>query len=678
MASPLSGVTSDTIGVSYDVALGYDTGSTIKMVGYVLQPGTKWTEATDIQDEQHLVQISSNATDRFTRYPKISQGDWSGGERQAFFDDPKKYFSTDGSINATVPGQLQLLANRTTVTFTDSGGGGRTHAPIASEGSFVYVGHQNDATHNLMTGSGNDVTGTFTARVVGDGSRILDLLGDAVYNQTGVYAALTNGGGATNGILQINSTGGTVAQMTNDAVMGVAVPAMCSLNANLFYATAGNIRYVPFATPSGNVAGNAYFAIPATEGVCTSLFSTATQLIFTTENGGTAVGIGNQTVIWSADGVNTPTRLGIIPGRVRGGGQVNGIVYLVVFLGANFQPFGPNSAQPGGAVIYQVDGTVISVFDDLRSLDPAFQNGVQASAGAACSCVGDGRFMFVSVPGLPVRAYDMNTQGNPVFQYSPTPSAIGTTQVASRLGNILNLGGTAASPISVAFDSTLLTTVLSQVQVFSANNSGTITLSWMDFGAPGTVKSFRKVEVELAAAVPAGGSVTLGFSVDDQTGVTPITLATNSQGNLVGYFPYPTKAYRVQLQATLTSGSTVTLPTSPVVRSISVKATLGRSWKCTVACARNQRLRNQYSAGDDQQGLRAQDKLANITNAYQLRAGTVTMFIPSPTQPSGVEQVQASLEDYTWTAHAEPGPYNTEYGSLDMEGTVDLTLVESL
>jgi hypothetical protein len=204
--------------------------------------------------------------------------------------------------------------------------------------------------------------------------------------------------------------------------------------------------------------------------------------------------------------------------------------------------------------------------------------------------------------------------------------------------------------------------------------TGALTSSWIDFGAPTVVKGFRSVDIEMVKPVPAGGSVALKYQTDNQTGFpNTLTLATNAIGNLSGVFAN-VKGSRLQYQLTLTAGG----GTSPVVRSVSVKGTLGRTLKCTVSCARNQRLRNQYSAGDDQQGLRAQDKLANILNAYTTTAGVVTAFIPSPTQASGVEQIQATIEDYTWTANAEPGPYNTEYGSLDMEGTVDLTLVESL
>src|SRR5215472_9296703 len=79
-----TGVRPDAVGPTYDIALGYRDPATgvVNMVGYVIPPSGTFEEGTDIQDEEHLVQISSPLnTDRYGRFPRVSQGDWSGGER---------------------------------------------------------------------------------------------------------------------------------------------------------------------------------------------------------------------------------------------------------------------------------------------------------------------------------------------------------------------------------------------------------------------------------------------------------------------------------------------------------------------------------------------------------------------------------------------------------------------
>jgi hypothetical protein len=78
------GVLASQVGEEYDIAIGCDRGTGVTfMWGYLLHPGTEWSEAPDISDEQRIVQIASpNNTDRFTFYPKVTQDDWTGGEGQ--------------------------------------------------------------------------------------------------------------------------------------------------------------------------------------------------------------------------------------------------------------------------------------------------------------------------------------------------------------------------------------------------------------------------------------------------------------------------------------------------------------------------------------------------------------------------------------------------------------------
>ena len=115
----LTGVLPQQIGDTYDMALGYPDPATgiVDMVGYVLSNQGQFQESTNLQDEQHLVQIASpSSSDRFGRYPQVSQGDWSGGERQLIFVNANQYY-TSTQCETSKPGHLTILGACTKVTL---------------------------------------------------------------------------------------------------------------------------------------------------------------------------------------------------------------------------------------------------------------------------------------------------------------------------------------------------------------------------------------------------------------------------------------------------------------------------------------------------------------------------------------------------------------------------------
>lgn len=677
MASPLSGVATTDVGQGYDVAIGFDNGTTIKMIGYTLQPGTQWQESTDIQDEEHLVQISTNQTDRYSRYPKVSQGDWSGGERQTFFIDPTKYFSSNGGINVTVPGQLQSFAGRQSQVFTGGSGGA---APAATDGTSVWIIYNQAATCNLVIGSTLVAGGNFAKKLNGTFATANDVIaGSEFFNNS----ALVSSAGVLHGIWRVDNTGATISQYTND-LQGATLPSMAFFNDKVYYSSGGGtaLSFVPLATPAGAAAGTTAFT-PATGNNSSvgCLVSTATNLYFITSVPNTSFASSNST-IWSHDGTTT-TRLGIVPGTPIGGGSVNGIVYYIFSMPQDFTQQGFSNVF-GGYVVYQVDGTTLSIFDDFRAVDVSFQSKNQSAPSLPMgNVVGDGRYLFLSMPGFSVKAYDLLTPGNPVSQYGPFVADTGA--IPSTFSNLSVLAGstsTLASVVQVQMDGQ---GVLNVSQTGGGSMLGVITMSYMDFGAPDDVKLMQKVFIDLVAPLADTFTnyqpVQAGYRIDNQTAFTPLTIQVNAAtGNLFAYFPANTKAARIQLQITLQqSNAGATSGLSPVVRSVSMKATLGRSWTFTLAADRNQRLRNQgTSAGEDTQGSNAQAKLANVLNAYRQSGGDVVMFVPSPTQANGVEQVNAVIQDYKYGSNTQIGPYNTEYGNFDMEGTLQLTVTETL
>lgn len=105
------------VGQLYHV--GFDNGTVF--YGYLLYPDASqsggWHEKTDIAAKDAQIQYASpNIIDRdFVFWPRVTQGDWSGGGNQITFITPNQYWDSD--LDTRVPGYLTLRSRmqRTTV-----------------------------------------------------------------------------------------------------------------------------------------------------------------------------------------------------------------------------------------------------------------------------------------------------------------------------------------------------------------------------------------------------------------------------------------------------------------------------------------------------------------------------------------------------------------------------------
>jgi hypothetical protein len=207
-----------------------------------------------------------------------------------------------------------------------------------------------------------------------------------------------------------------------------------------------------------------------------------------------------------------------------------------------------------------------------------------------------------------------------------------------------------------------------------------VVTSFYDFQTPTIAKNFRGFEIDLFAPMPQGASITVSFGLDTSTTFTPMTVQQTSATVLNCIFPTNTRANRVRYQIVLNANGT---GQAPVITSWSTKASLGRVWRTTLSCMRNQVLRN---GQQDDQKAQPQDLIANIYKAYQ-NAGKAIMYVPSPsvqppvtvpgqpTQAGYAEQVRVSLEDYTWGSMV-PGARSDEQMPFLQEGTVEITATE--
>src|SRR5665213_3084871 len=619
----LIGIQPAQVGGEYDLAIGFDPGTgDTTMLGYVIETGTEWAEAPNIQDEQRIVQIASpNNSDRLTYYPKVTQDDWSGGEGQEYFTDPTKYYQSY-KVDPTKPGHLVLTPGTTSPPAVSLS----TRGPAASDGFTVLIGALLSSPNSLQDMLGNP----FQLDPAGTPEPLFMVLGPS-----GVWIATATG------------TRGGIYRITSNLPYGPAPPA---------------------SQPTPVLTGS------TREQDIKFLCNTATGLLYATQEDN-AGSFAVNAYIYTFDGT-TSVRVFDFRGWVRAGYEMGGVTYLLL----EYQQF------PGGGALFNtypqftlmsyVNGQFTTLFDQRYASADFHAAGFYFSSSLACSLTGDGRFLYIAWPGFypivfdTVRSAFIRWGGAPAVQ----PSIGGTSgevyahrlfPTTQGLVDVVLWGTTAPYTLAITVDNAL-------------PDTGYVVSSWIDFGAPGIVKAFRCVEVEMQQPIPASGSVQVSYRTDQSQ---PFTLLTNQlvlpNGNLMIFLPLVTKAYRIQLRLTLNAAAGV----SPVVRSISLTGNAARVWQIKLSCRRGQQKRNN---NDDDHGT-STDLLANILGAYQ-QGGYVTMFIPDPTNPLGtgtgtpyVSQTTAKIEDYNWHTAVSPGNRQDVDGNgYASEGVVDVVLAEQL
>lgn len=679
-AATLTGIVNTSVGTQYDYACGWDNGSgIINMVGYVLQEHQDFTETTDIQDNDRLIQIASpNSTDRFTFYPKVTQSDWSGGERQVIFVNANRFY-TSQKLETSIPGHLFIYGLYQDLGAKPAGVGavvvhphnvawnGQAGAP--QEENAAHIACDNSATSNSIrvdTGDTPPTAPNLTAETIGPASPNHSTVQELFHAPDYVYASLQ--GGSTPGIYRYNGVSsdhhGTDQVMPGGLQGGANIgPMMTYFADSLYYVLKGSspnkINQLTFANSiSGGGAGAGVTALTTynQEATIYSLGETPTGLFYHTMgflwDGAYSIA---SFYIW--DGAAAKGTLqGRNPVVIVDIKEVGGVTFFLCIAGyATEQPF----------LMALANGT-LSVFDDYRVLPADFQ--AAGGANAIGNLDGDGTFLYFSYPGLNVKRYDLRSYPTVIVSDIGNPQQNDTTSA----GHTVATSGGRLLEVSTATPKFSHVLPVSNTGTVVAGDSGYVITSYFDLGAPTTAKVFRSLEMELNASLGGGASIAVYYQLDNQTGFpNTLNVAALSNNNLIGYFPANTKASKIQFKIVLTASST---GTSPDIRSYSLNARLGRVWKLPTQIRRNLIL---HDGSLDAQSGRAQDKLANLLNAYKIAAGNVVLFIPSPTSSTGVEQVNAVLEDYEYKT-PKPGPNFSEQGALDMEADITMTFVERI
>ena len=691
-------------GPVYDYMLGFqdpNNDGLVTMVGYVQTKGAQFQISTDLQDEQHLVQIASpNQSDRYSRYPRISFGDWTHGNGQLIATDTQKYYIMQG-LDPRTPGQLTLW-NYPVGPFSFSDGSHYKKFPAASDGksiAYALLGANNLTITTLMQPTPNysydiaslqEVTDIYALPLSVAGGQFLV----AIPSQ-GIY--MVTGGAASP----------TTVLITTDNVPPTAMQTMAYFQGNIYYivgnplAPGNAINKMPEAGPFGGAGTLAHTSL-TWENPISVLASTSSGLMFACSQVDTTLPCGTA-ILYTFDG-STATRIADFNGYVKYIHEFNGTTYILVEPDQGLVSPSGNSLTPEighNFELYTFSNSVLTLALDLRQAYADFQiNDAQATI-AYPSMDDDGRYLYIAYPGMVdargapyILCFDPQNnafffRGVPDAPYNGTWPTSNPLFTAARVvyvgGSGVNSGGTAGAYLFVE-DSTAVNRILqfSDSYALGIPHNGSVTTSFVDGGVPTLIKSFDGLEIDMLSD-PPGTSVSAEYRMDNDDTFTPAPIITTGNDQFIAVNAPNSLGYRIEWKLTLSSGRSGGVLHVPILSTMAVKLNLGRVWTLTASCRHNQQVRSGVGFMNDPQGLDGVTLLRNIIQAYQL-SGYVTLWVPDAasdlTDSTGnllyVSIVQCYIEDIqvSVAAGVSPAFANQDDGSRDMSYDCQLTLVE--
>jgi hypothetical protein len=589
--------------------VGLSNGTTA--YGYIFQPGPGLKEETNVADKEKLIQYASpNLIDRdLAFYPRVTQGDFSGGGLQTVFLDPTKYFDSD--LEVRTPGFLTLRPAWKRVQLT------------GTTGTYQCVAWNNDVWTCLGTATIYNSAGTgFAAGIT---AKFVDTDGSALYVGDGAgtiqsfngstFTTVFTSAGNFSGMWVINSG-------TSGRFLYVAAPVAAGGVETLSKFDMSAPSSTPVSVPLGSMT-------EAIVDICG--YQTGIAILTKDVAGG-----GNST-LWYHDGANL-TRIVHVSQYVPSGiCNCLGNLYVTAQSQGNYE----------APLLLQVQAGTVGVV--ARFSSPV---ATVTSAGIGAPVVA-GQYVYFALT-------------NPQISYVTTTSYIGVydtvSGAASHLPNLdandapqttqprqlAAIGRAAVFPMSTGGNATLQYQTnqnrLPAGSTFQA--SGTHVFSRLDFGTPDIPKRFRRVSV-VHAPLQAGESVQVTAYVDgDQfhVGQTPSIVGTpnttvgstttvlNMGADTVGRTMYPV----------ITIGGNGT--TTPDVIRVAVEIGGTWTWTLELDCTSKRRLLN--GTNEDPQGANGKDLYFLIRNAYE-NGTTLTFYLASGLSYSAtIESITASCPSY--------------------------------
>lgn len=610
------------VGTQYH--LGLSNG--VQSYGYLLQnqggTGPVFKESTNITDKQALVQYSSTQLiDRdIAFFPRVTQGDFSGGSLQTVFIEPTQYYDSDLEIRT--PGYLTLRPGWSRVQLV-TGLGSPTPQSVSWKNA-VWTCFGNGTT--VYGSNGATLSPGLTAKFLATDGYAL-FVGDGVtaVNFSFDGSVWTNLANATGAIQQMwiiaQGTNGRFLYYTNILNSNSPDIAHSLFKLDLNVATPAP----PIAVPTGGMKVNIVDICEYQNGIAILA------------NDGQVLGDSS---VWYHDGQNMTRIVGL--SEYQGSGICNTLGNLYV----TAQSIG----QFEGPVLLKIQS---GSFDIVARWSSPLATQTTADIG---SPVSSGQYVYYTLTA---------PQINNVTPRSYVAVTDTITNASSHLGNLDSIDsplvqgprqiacvGRAVTFPMINAGTGFLQFQTNQSTIAGGNlysASGTLVGSKFDFQTPGISKRFRNIEVIHNNPLAVGQSVTLQMFVDQDpvqytSGLTPTATVTNSTvgstltrvvagADTVGRTLYPV------IKLAGNGGN------SPSVNRLSVEVGGSWVWELYLDCTSTRRLLQQQS--EDLQGVTGKDLYYMLRNAYENGTHLTLLLAEGVSYVVTIESLQADAPNYS-------------------------------
>lgn len=595
-----SSFSASQVGTVYNIGLSDGTNS----YGYIFQNQGQQTvgikESSNVADKEKLIQFSSpNLIDRdLVFYPRVTQGDFSGGGLQTVFLDPTKYFDSDLEIRT--PGFLNLRpAWKRTQLATGLGAVTPQSVPWKND---IYTTFQGSVVYNSAGTS--TATGNTALYLATDGWNLYAGDGNASIRYTNdgsTWSDLSTASGAYTQMWSVlQGTAGRFFYMAR-VIAGSGATVFHNLYKLDTGATLPNNS--PVLVPTGNVPLTIVDVVPYQSGI--AVLTKDPQ--------------GSGSDVWFHDGSNMTRIVRLEQYAVVGMVNCLGSLYVTA------TSFGQSEAP----VLIRIDAGSFQIV--ARPASPQ----VTTSAASVGAPAASGQYVYFTLVSPQINQITTTSYIGVYDTVSAAFSHIGSldsldSPLASSVRQLTAAGRAAAFPMISSGTGYLQyqtdNTLLASGDTYAA--SGTLISSRIDFGTPGIPKRFRRVEA-VHAPLATGESVNLKVYVDgDQfhVGATPLTAQTTNASlnstitscvmgaDTVGRTMY----YSVTLAGPGTS--------TPDVIRIATEIGGTWTWEFDLDCTSRRRTLQQQL--DDSQGANGKDLYYLLRNAYE-NGTTLTLYLAS-------------------------------------------------
>lgn len=599
--------------------------------GYMFEPttgkdgGFHWK--TDTTTKEALTQFSSQQLiDRdLAFFPRVTDGDFSGGAFQEVFIDPRKFFDAD--LDPRIPGYLQLRPQWTRIDKGALGSVGPQFQVVAWNGDFWFT--FGEPSGNVYSANGGTTT-------VPTATNIISLDTDGTYLYAGTGAQLYRSANGTSWTAVTSSINGTATQwwVINQGTNGYFA----------YYQSGSNLLYKIDLTQAFPIAAAAEPQIPVGANAINIVDLCAYQTsiaILTTD----VAGPGSD--VWYFDG-NNLTRIIRIEGYVaQGVCNALGALYVGGFA----------VGQTTSPKLFQVDaGNYNEVVVPGSPFPAAAQSCLQPRAS--------GRYVYWPILSPSIKGISNGV--GVIIQYDVVTAAAsklpcqGADDFSVKRGSLRSIA-LYGDNVAAIFQSSAHGILQYQQTLFGSikyQATGWLASSHIDFGTPGIVKRFRRLEVH-HAPLNAGEAIFIECFVDQDplgfsTVLAPVPASQNGGNNnqagttitslMVGS---DTVGKTLYFAVRMTAGTGQL--TTPRISYITVE--VGGTWVADVylGCVNRRTMLNQQpddqgaSGGDLAYLLFLAYENGNVLTFYHPNGQKYTMAIESldPWNPNPTAQMQS-------------------------------------